>query len=578
MVSGINGGMKTLKQHNKTGFYPLLVLCACLLSLLGSLCPVSSVHAGQTQAKYLVVIVIDGCRPDYLDIVPTPNIDSLISEGTYYTNAWVGQMNNDTPAGHTAISTGQFGKNNGVISFGWRDKRFMPPGIGMGSSLSRAVLKLVEATGWTGFGLWFQNKMMQKLIGQNSPCGWQNIISGVFTGLIEETGATSIGAEYKKAHPSAVVAAISCDKWFAAAALAADSADYTVFADAEGIPPFTYSPVTAIKPAGMLSAPPPDYIMNDASFIRDIDALYDTDTWTADVALSLIEKAQPEILLINLPATDDAGHKWGGINTPEKIGDVIANADRQIGRIIDAYRQTNKYDETLFVILADHGMTPAIETISQATLDRLYVQSGNFGTCTTHIYLLEQDESHNVAEQIIRAKIPGIHGAYYKVVTNDGTYSYEPVSTSQSIMQGDLDKAYRYLLSTWASEKSPDIELITAENWHIDFKTIRGKTFVGNHDSATWLQQHVPLLIAGPGVKKGTVSNSPARLVDIAPTVLTLLGITPENMDGIILADALQTPRAEHTQKQNELNAELLPLIKALKAQSNTDIAHLTSQ
>jgi arylsulfatase A-like enzyme len=126
------------------------------------------------------------------------------------------------------------------------------------------------------------------------------------------------------------------------------------------------------------------------------------------------------------------------------------------------------------------------------------------------------------------------------------------------------------------SEKSPDIELITAENWHIDFKTGSGKVFYGNHDSATWLQQNNLLIIAGPGVTKGAVSESPARLVDVAPTVLTLLGILPYNMDGITLADALKTPSPSQIQDQIKLNKDLMPLIEALKSQSNSDLDNLS--
>jgi hypothetical protein len=46
-------------------------------------------------------------------------------------------------------------------------------------------------------------------------------------------------------------------------------------------------------------------------------------------------------------------------------------------------------------------------------------------------------------------------------------------------------------------------------------------------------------------------------------------------MDGITLADALLNPSDMHTAEQNRLNGELMPLIKALKALSESDIAEL---
>ncbi len=56
--------------------------------------------------------------------------------------------------------------------------------------------------------------------------------------------------------------------------------------------------------------------MKDPSFVREAKDERDTDTWATDVALAMIEKDAPQVLLINLPATDDAGHATGGINDP----------------------------------------------------------------------------------------------------------------------------------------------------------------------------------------------------------------------------------------------------------------------
>ncbi len=136
----------------------------------------------------------------------------------------------------------------------------------------------------------------------------------------------------------------------------------------------------------------------------------------------------------------------------------------------------------------------------------------------------------------------------------------------------DLDKCYRYLLDTYAGESSPDIELLLAENCHINWTMFDCKRFIGQHDSISWLQQHNILLFSGPGARKGFVSESPARLVDIAPTALTLLGIRPERMDGIVLSDALESPTTTQLHTQIGVNSELIPLVEALRAQSEADL------
>jgi hypothetical protein len=549
---------------------------ALLLVASFTICiPINRVYADtemQPAAKYLVLISIDSCRPDYLTLAPTPNIDKLKGEGTFYTNSWVGQVSNDTPPGQTTMSTGSYGKNTHIISFNWRDSRVLPSDWEFKFAITRKVLDLIKLTGWDALGLWYQQNMVRKTIEGNFITSYENVASGFFNSYIKESGVTSIGSLYKKANPGAKVAAISCDKWYACAGLAADSADYTVFAEAKGVGPVGYNNVHSLKPAGVAGMLPPDYILKDPSLAREAKDERDTDTWAADVALAMIEKDAPQVLLINLPATDDAGHASGGINDPEKMAGVITNVDAQIGRIMDAYKKAGRYEDTLWVITSDHGMTPFVQTIEQPVIDKLLVEARNFSNVGTHVYLMDQSQTQHVAEKLTGAGIPGLFGAYYRVKSTDGKFNYLPTKSTAGKVSADLDSCYRHLLDTFAGEASPDIELLLAENCHINWTMFEGKRFFGQHDSISWLQQHNILLFAGPRAKKGFVSESPARLVDIAPTALTLMGVRPERMDGIVLSDALESPTTTQLHTQITANSELIPLAGALKAQSEEDL------
>jgi arylsulfatase A-like enzyme len=83
----------------------------------------------------------------------------------------------------------------------------------------------------------------------------------------------------------------------------------------------------------------------------------------------------------------------------------------------------------------------------------------------------------------------------------------------------------------------------------------------------------VPLVIKGPGVKRGVLSDFPARLMDVAPTVLTLLGIQPTNMDGVVLADALIAPTRAQENAQDALTPALTAYQRAIIARSQADVA-----
>jgi arylsulfatase A-like enzyme len=79
-------------------------------------------------------------------------------------------------------------------------------------------------------------------------------------------------------------------------------------------------------------------------------------------------------------------------------------------------------------------------------------------------------------------------------------------------------------------------------------------------------------------VKKGVTLDTPARLVDIAPTVVTLLGIEPQKMDGVVLADGLEQATPLQVKAQAEVTQFLEPLRAALKDSSQADLAENEKQ
>jgi arylsulfatase A-like enzyme len=90
---------------------------------------------------------------------------------------------------------------------------------------------------------------------------------------------------------------------------------------------------------------------------------------------------------------------------------------------------------------------------------------------------------------------------------------------------------------------------------------------LGDHGTATWQNQHVPLVVSGPGIRRGVASSAPARLVDIAPTILAAMGLPrAARMDGVVLADALVAPSPSQLAEQGASDASLGPLRDALRA------------
>jgi arylsulfatase A-like enzyme len=129
-----------------------------------------------------------------------------------------------------------------------------------------------------------------------------------------------------------------------------------------------------------------------------------------------------------------------------------------------------------------------------------------------------------------------------------------------------LNKAYLYLLSTFAGPNSPDIAVASNLNILAQNETLNKG---GKHSAMNWADQHIPLIFSGPGVVQEITSPSPARLVDILPTIARLMNLSAGQMDGVVLSDALISPQPLEIQAQAQINAQLSPLRDALKRMGN---------
>jgi hypothetical protein len=163
-------------------------------------------------------------------------------------------------------------------------------------------------------------------------------------------------------------------------------------------------------------------------------------------------------------------------------------------------------------------------------------------------------------------KLPGVAAAYYQTRPK-GRNEYVPAPGTS--IDPSLDAAYRYLLDTIVGPAAPDVVAPFRENTIGTAST----NAHGDHGGLNWGAQHVPLVFSGPGVTAGVVSEAPARLVDVAPTIVRLMGLPPAPMDGTVLADAVTDAHAQEVATQASLSGTLTAYQDALIAQSLTNIA-----
>jgi predicted AlkP superfamily pyrophosphatase or phosphodiesterase len=71
---------------------------------------------------------------------------------------------------------------------------------------------------------------------------------------------------------------------------------------------------------------------------------------------------------------------------------------------------------------------------------------------------------------------------------------------------------------------------------------------VAGHGSLSPYEVHIPLIVSGPGFKRGIVLDAPTSNVDIVPTLLYLLKIAiPASMDGRVINELLVSPANSKT-------------------------------
>ncbi len=489
-----------------------------------------------SHAPYVVVLVMDAFRADYESLAPMPSLHWLMQHGTTYSNAWVGHLESYTPTGHATISTGARPAHNGVIGFSWRDPK----------------------TGQEDYTAW-----------------WQGVMSGRLEAQLQQHGVNSIPQAMKRQDPHARVVALSSEKYYAADALGGSAADYIIFGQPVG---------KRIVTRGIPHHIPPQSFLEQPSMSRAWPLTYGQfDEMAMTMALQSLSTLDPRLLMINLPGADIYGHRVGGPASPDVMRRIAAAADVQIGRLIGELRRRGILDQTIVVVTADHGMVGNTFQLDDSVIKHAIRDAGgeylfHVGGNSAYIWLKNPAAAGSVAQKMVdafptlplyrSADAQSVAFAHYQTLEG-GQYTYHPVVPTGTAVDVELEKAYQYLLQTFAGPIAPDIALWFEENTI----TSHNPEVHGEHGGATWGAQHIPLVISGPGVRRNHTSPFPARLMDIAPTVLTLLGLHPERMDGIVLADALKGATDSQSTTQHDLTGRLNEYQAALIARSAADIA-----
>ena len=473
---------------------------------------------------YVVVVVIDAARYDEVNLAQMPNLAKLATSGVQYSQAWVGELPSVTEASHATIGTGVLPNRHLILGDTWR----VPGTEQMSPSLLNAQL---TRTGYIGKA-------------------------------IKSSGAPTVAAITHARWPGSTVVALSGHKIYAADALGAGSADYIAFGGKDNRGHFVPSAIPGHEFAASIAKSP----QLDLPAYPRIPG--QEDDWTTTLALKFLFKYHPRVMMINLPEVDTFGHISGTDGTV--MQPLMSNVDKQIGRLVAAYGRAGILPRTTFIVTSDHGMVPALHTVDSEQVKSIVEKAGGVPLYVGHgdyssIWLKNPESIASVKKALVDANLPNVAAVYAR--NPQGAYILaSPVSR---LADPSVVSAQTALLSTLNVAESPDIVLIYDENTITmtpGFLKIGRK---GDHGGATWGAQHIPLIISGRRIKKGVISNYPARLVDIAPTVESLLETYPSRQDGTPLGDAILNPPAGSVATQATKGIALRLEVAALQREAS---------
>jgi hypothetical protein len=275
---------------------------------------VRDVVARPGGASRVVAFLLDGTNPNVLyDLArrgEAPNVARLMEMGTAYGHGAIASLPTVTLANHTAILTGRHPGHHGILHNAWIDR----------------------ASG---------NQVVT-----NSPSTWSTSMSWL------SSGVETIHDAVHRGIPGSVTISINepCDV----------GADYSIF--------------DLMRSGEPIDRPPPAEDLPDATtrFVRPSKDY----RWSSLIDHTAVEQfcgiwggsyrgrdwPVPTFSWMNFTLTDAAFHEGGPYS--EIAAASVRDTDRRIGHALEAVERAGVFDETAFIVVADHGMQLADPSVT----------------------------------------------------------------------------------------------------------------------------------------------------------------------------------------------------------------------
>lgn len=448
----------------------------------------SSAHA---QKRHVVLVVWDGMRPDFITEAGTPRLWSLARDGVRFARHH-SVYPTSTEVNGAALATGVYPNRNGILA-----NREYRPAIASDGPIDTGEPANIKRGDDLSGGRYLSVPTIAEIA---HSAGLRTAIAGA---------------------KSVVFLQDRHAEWTSAVT---PKTALTIFAAAPMPPPLRDETQRLLGP-----------FLNQPSNTNEARNAYTTRALTE----VLWRDGLPDFSLLWLSEPDLAQHETAPGS--ESAVAAIGNSDRCLGTLLDALAAKKQSDNTDILVVSDHGFSTIERAVDvPAALNAAGFSAhtsfnispkpgeimvvGNGGTVLFYVIEHEAAVTGRLVEWLEHSEFAG---TLFTRDGSNGTFKLETVHLD-SPSAPDVVMAFR-----WNDGKSANG---TAGRIIADSARTAGK---GSHATLSPFDIHNIFVAAGPDFRRGAIDEFATGNIDIAPTILRLLRLSPpQPLDGRVVREA----------------------------------------
>lgn len=248
-----------------------------------------------------------------------------------------------------------------------------------------------------------------------------------------------------------------------------------------------------------------------------------------------LEELRPDVTLMWLNDPDATAHANGiGAEISRRSLSLV---DAGIGQIEDTLRAKGLLERTNIIVTSDHGFSTHTGELRLAQLVEPFAKTLNDGTkdivvAEGAIHLRSGNDPTRLAAIVAALQRRPEVGAIFTRPAPD--------RPSEGVVPGTLS----FDVARWNHPRAGDV--LVSANWSeatnaAGYKGTTTQGGVAGHGTSSPYDIHNTLIAAGPDFRERGTSDVPTGNVDIAPTLLRLLGLPiPSTMTGRVIEEGLR--------------------------------------